>query len=635
MNTKQNAIVAVVLILLLFLGVTVVADNALRGARIDLTENRLYTLSPATKKIVGRLDEPIKLTFFFSETTAAGRPALQAYAKRVRELLEEYELRAGGMITLEILDPEPFSEAEERAQRAGIVSIPIGQGESLYFGLVGTNSTDGREVVPFFDPSEERFLEYSLSRLVHKLAVSKRPVVALISTLPLEGMRAPNAPPEMTRPWAVMNEIRSLFDVRPVPDTATEIPPGVDLLLVIHPKPMLETLKMAIDDYVIAGGPAIFCIDPLCESDIPPEALQNPQMIFSADRSSNIPDLLGAWGISLEEEKIVVDIDHALRGPTRDGTTVSYVQYLSLPADLFDDDDAVTGGLATLNMAAVGSLRHDPDAGTTWTPLVRSGERSATIDASRLTFFADPTELVAGYEASGGPRVIAGRLTGRARSAFAANVVDDSAEGEESDGATDLSSGEGDINVIVIADCDFLANRYWAQEMPLGGRLLGYQKYADNADLIVNAMDNLAGASDLIELRASGTFARPFTLVQEIQREAEQEYLAEAQALEEQRRTTQQRIRELQQQRPDASDLILTSEQQEEIERFREQLASTNAQLRDVRFSLRKDVEALGDRLRITNTLLAPAIVALGAVGLGAYRTVRRRHDRRTMAGQG
>jgi ABC-type uncharacterized transport system involved in gliding motility auxiliary subunit len=198
-------------------------------------------------------------------------------------------------------------------------------------------------------------------------------------------------------------------------------------------------------------------------------------------------------------------------------------------------------------------------------------------------------------------------------------------------GADDLH----EINVVVVSDCDFLSDRWWEQEMRLGNMVLGYQKQADNADFIVNALDNMAGSSDLISLRARGTFTRPFTLVEKIQRDAEAQYLAEAQDLQKKQRDTESRIRQLQQARPDSGDLILTPEQEAEIKKFRDQLAETNSQLRDVRYKLRKNVEQLGTTLKIVNTVLAPALVALGAVGLGAYRAVRRRSDRRSMAGKG
>lgn len=624
---KNTALAGIVLLILLFLGVTVVADNVLGAARLDLTENNLYTLSPGSRAILRTLDEPITLTLFFSDSLTSGRPALGAYGKRVRELLEEYELRAGGNITLELLDPEPFSEAEDRARRAGIAGVPISEGERFYFGLVGTNSTDGRELIPFFDPSQERFLEYELSRLIHKLATDERPVVGLLSTLPLEGREpTPGMPPELSRPWSIMREIRSLFEVRNVAITATEIPDDIDLLLIIHPKGLADETLRAIDAYVTRGGATIVCIDPLCEQDIPPDAMQNPQAMLQADRSSDLDALMSAWGVLMDGQKVVVDIDHAMRGPSRrQAEMVAYVQYLSLDGEQVDPDDAVTGGLSRLAFASAGALTFDESRGTTWTPLVWSGERSAEVDAARLAFFPDPSEFVAGYVASGGSRTIAGRLTGPARSAFA-----DAPDADPDDGDAPAS-----LNVMVLSDCDFLADRWWVQEMRLGNMVLGYQKQSDNADLLINAMDNMAGSSDLITLRARGKFTRPFTLVEEIQRNAERQYLAEAKDLEEERRSVEARIRELQQERPDAGDLILTPEQEAEVQKFRDQLAETNAQLRGVRYNLRKDVEDLGLTLKVANTVLAPALVALGAVGLGAYRSFRRRRDQRTMAGQG
>lgn len=660
MDAKKSALVGLLVVVLLFLGVTVLADNTLHGARIDLTENHLFTLSPGTKKILNKLEEPISLTFYFSRSLAKGRPQLQAYGNRVREMLEEYRLHSHGKVKLEVLDPEPFSEAEDQARKDGVSGVPLGQGEQFYFGLVGTNSTDGHEVIPFFDPSQEQFLEYDISKLIHKLSVSKRPVVGLLTTLPLQGQaQQPRMPQQsQARPWGIMREIKELFDVKSIPPSATALPDGIDILLIIHPKKLNDDLLHSIDDYVMGGGTAVVCEDPLCEADIPPGAQQNPSALMQADRSSNLNTLLGAWGVTMNPKEVVIDLDHAMRGQSRSGQTVPYVQYLALDKKQMDQSDAVSGGLSLMNMGTVGALKFDDSKGTTWTPLVWTGDRSSAVAAARLAFFPDPEEFVAGYVGSGGRRVVAARISGKARSAFApapappakeADTSDDASkgakdppEGPAKDAskpkAADATPGADDtheINVLVVADCDFLADRWWEQEMRLGNMVLGYQKQADNADFLVNALDNMAGSTDLISLRARGTFSRPFTLVEKIRHKAEAQYLAEAQDLQKKQRETQDRIRKLQAARPDSGDMILTPEQEAEIKKFQDQLADTNAQLRDVRYKLRKNVEQLGTTLKVINTVLAPALVALGAVGLGAYRAVRRRTDRRSMAGKG
>ncbi|MEO1128230.1 MAG: Gldg family protein [Planctomycetota bacterium] len=611
MDAKRNSLIALVLLVLLFFGVNIVADAALRSVRIDLTENRLYTLSDGTRQILGELDEPITLTLFFSEALSRGRPQIQSYGRRVQEVLEEYRLLSGGMITVNVLDPEPFSEAEERAQREGIPGIPVAAGESLFLGLLATNSTDGREIIPVLDPTQERFLEYELSRVLFKLTNVERARVGVITALPLDGETVPSGlPQEYTRPWQIMRELRELFDVELLPFGSTSIDPELDLLLLMHPKNLSEATLRAIDAHVITGGAMIVVIDPMCERDIPAEAAQNPMAIMNAQRSSDLQPLLGAWGLTMTPDRVVADMDNAVQGTARDGTRLSYVQYLAIGEDGLNQDDPVTARVSTIQLASVGRLEHLEGAGTAWTPLIESSAQSMLIDASKLGFLVDQAALVANFLPSEQRYTMAGRLSGPARSAYN--------EGTETDA----------INVLVIADVDMFYDALWVSEVRLGNQLLGYQKRSDNADLLAAAIDNMAGSSALTLLRARGTTSRPFTRVEEIRRDAEREFLSEAQALEDQRRQVEQRLSQLQRARPDQGELILTPEQQAEIELFRGQLAETNAQLRDVRYSLRKDVEQLGVTLKVLNIGVAPAVVALGAIGLGAFRVMRRRGDR-------
>ncbi|HBS28920.1 MAG TPA: ABC transporter [Phycisphaerales bacterium] len=618
-DARNSALLAIVLLVALFFALTIAADAALRGARLDLTQNRLFTLSAGTRSILAGLEEPVHLTLFFSESAARGRPSIQAYGKRVRELLGEYRRRARGRITIEILDPVPFSAAEDRARREGVAGIPIDEGAEFFLGLVGTNSTDGREVLRFLDPAQERLLEYDLTRLIHKLSNPRRPVAGLISSLALEGMPpAPGMPPELGRPWRIVEEMRQQFELRMIGADAAELPADLDLLVILHPKRLPEPLLRAIDRFVLSGKAAVIAVDPLCEMDIPPEAAQNPMAAMTADRSSDLRGLLGAWGVTLEPGKVAADLDNAMRGRSPDGREVlPYLQYIALREDALSADDPVSGGLGSVQMATVGALRHDPSKGAAWTPLVRSSARASLLDASRLAFMADPRQIAAQFIPGQEPLTLVGRLSGPARSAF------------------DDGPAEGKVNLIVFADADMFHDRWWIQEARLGNLLLGYQKLSDNADLLINAMDNLAGSSDLISVRARGAFSRPFTLVERIRREAEQRYLSEADALEAKRREAEQRLAELQRARPDDATMILTPEQRAEVDKFRAELAATNDQLRQVRFNLNRDVETLGRTLKIVNTALAPALVALGALALTGYRGARRRADRRSIAGHG
>lgn len=624
-DRRALAVLAVALIAVLFVSVNILADASLRGFRIDLTEDRLYTLSDGTREILGDLDAPVALTLYYSESLAAGRPQVQAYAARVRELLETYESVSRGMVDVVVRDPEPFSEAEEDAQRAGLTGQRVDAlGQRFYFGLVATNDTDGRAVIPFLDPQQERLLEYELTRLVDQLANPARGVVALSTSLPMDGSPAnPMARQPDSPPWAIVQELRRRYDVRFIGEDFAEVGDDVDVLIVAHAKNLTGDALRAIDRHARSGRGTILVVDPVADADIPPGAQQNPRALFGADRSSDLDDVLGAWGVSMDDERVVIDARLAMSGPAADGADVPYPHFLRVGPGSLNADDPLTSPLREMLLVKAGELTFDPSVapGVVFEPLIESSASVADVQAARVAVMPQPRRLMADIPDGVEPKVLAARLTG---SPPAAPVRVDSDEAPPPD--------DGGLNVVVLADADVLADRTWVQEQRFGNVSLGFSVFSDNGNFILTAVDQLAGSTALVSLRARGAFQRPFTRVEEIRRAAEREYLDQAEALEERRREVERRLVELQQARPDAGGVLLTDEQRAEIDRFQDELAETNRQLRQVRFNLRKDVEDLGLTLKIVNIGLAPALVALAAIALALVRAARRRADRRHMA---
>jgi ABC-type uncharacterized transport system involved in gliding motility auxiliary subunit len=637
MNRRLVPLAALALLLVLFFAINVLSAALLRSARLDLTEQRIYTLSDGSRRIAASIDEPIRLYLYFSRSLATGRPVLQNYGRRVREMLEEYVRASDGSIVLEIIDPEPFSEAEDEATRAGLAGVPMGAGNSFFLGLVGRNAVDGEEVLPFLDPSQEQFLEYEVSRMVYSLANPQRKVVGVISSLPMNGAPPNPMQPQPQRPWHVITEIGRLFEVRTLDLRVASIPDDVDVLLLVHPKSLPPSTLFAIDQHVLGGGKAVVFVDPICESDIPPGAQQNPMAAFEAQRSSNLPRLFEAWGVELDDGGVACDLSNAQRVAFASGgrrEEAPYVGWISLGADEVDQDDAITGRLSQLNVATAGILRHRPEATTDWTPLVRTSPESMRADATRFMFMPDPKGLLTDFEPGGEPFVVAARITGNAVTAFP-DGPPPPAEGAEAIAppGPHLTESTGPIHVFVFADVDMLTDRFWLREETLFGQIpMGYRKLADNGDLLVNALDNMAGSSDLISVGARGRYSRPFTLVQEVQQEAEREYRAEEQRLQDRLAEAERNLNELQQAKPDSGRLILTPEQQAELARFNEQRIETRKQLRAVRLNLRKDIEWLGVKWKAINIAAMPLAVALFAIGLWVFQLTRRRQDRRAVA---
>ncbi|MFQ5749687.1 MAG: Gldg family protein [Planctomycetota bacterium] len=626
----------------LFLAVNLLSTELLRGFRVDLTDHHLYTLSDGSRKIAASLEEPIRMRYFFSQKVSNQIPGIKAYAQRVEELLREYVLESGGRIKLEIIDPEPFSEEEDQAVQAGLQGEPVtSAGDRFYFGLYATNSVDDQEAIPFFDPRQEGFLEYDISKLIYRLAHPEKPAVGILTSLPMDG-----GPPNPfgggagQPPWAIMSVMRELFSVRMLGPRAEEIPDDLNVLMLVHPKGLSDETFFAIDQYILRGGKALILVDPFCEADQPPRDPNNPMAGLTAPRSSQPEKLFDAWGLELVKDKIVGDRQDAqrvrARGPDGRPQVVDYILWLGLGKDSFNQEDLLTSQLGSVNLGTAGALRKKEGASIEISPLLESSQDSMLVDRTRVQFMPDPGRLLDDFRADDQKYALAVRVSGILPTAFPdgpPKTADESkdkespetkGEVEEESKPAFLKESKEPANLVVIADADLLSDHFWVQQQDFFGQKVSIP-LADNGDFVVNALDNLSGSNELIGIRSHGLFARPFEKVQELQRDAEQRFRAREQVLEQKLRDTEQRLSELQSQKEGSSKLILSPEQGQEIEKFQNERLAIRKQLRDVQHDLQKDIESLGSWLKAINMGLIPLLIGVFALGLGAYRMKHRR----------
>ena len=616
MDKKRISLAGLAVTLVLFFAVNMASGALLRGARMDLTENGLYTLSEGTENILATMDEEVTLRLYFSSGLATDYPDLKRYAQRVEELLEEYTSRSSGMLKLFVSDPEPFSEEEDRAVSFGMQGVPVNAaGELLYFGLSGTNSTDEEEVIPFFQVRREEFLEYDLTQLVHNLAFPERTVVGLLSTLPIEGGPFnPMNPRAVPEPWLIVDQIREVFEVRSLHAAATEIPEDVDVLMLVHPQGLGEQLLYSIDQFVLGGGRVLAFLDPHCEAQQVPQDPNNQLAALTADRSSSLGPLLEAWGVELVSEKIVGDRLNAQR-VVMGNQPIEYVAWLHLGEGEVNADDPVTSDLTKeINMATAGSLRALADAETSFTPIIETSAESMEIDRMQVALQPNPSGLLESFLPNGTPLAVAARVSGPAKSAYpdgkpAAPTPEGEVAPDEGASAPHRSASEANINLVLIADADMLEDRWWVNVQNFFGNRIAVPS-ANNADLVINVLDNLSGSNDLIGLRSRARFNRPFDRVVEIRRDAEDRFRNKEQALEQKLRETEEKISGLQSQKEGGvSSIILSPEQQAEIEAFRAERLDTRKELRDVKHQLKQDIERLGSRLKFLNIFILPLVL--------------------------
>lgn len=593
------------LIAVAFLAFNMLTSLGLGNARLDLTEQKLYTISEGTERILGELDEPINLYFFYSDKSARDLAVLRNYATRVEEMLKAYERAANGKIKLHIVDPEPFSEDEDKAAAFGLQAVPASQnGDSIYFGLAGTNSVDDKQVIPFFPLDQEEFLEYQISQLVQGLAKPQKPVIGLISGLQING-GFDMAARQPTAPWMVMEEIRQLFKIDSLKAGVDKIPDEVSVLLLVHPKHLPQATLYAVDQFVMRGGKLLVFVDPFAEADNAAPMMPGDEM----DKASDLEPLFKAWGLRMVENKVLGDGSYALSvGMGQSQAPVRHAAWLALPLRAMNQEDVVTSGLESINIATSGILEPLEGAKTHFTPLLQSSEYAMPFDAARFAMLNNPQELMRELNPTGERYAIAARISGPAPSAFPEGI-----EGQK-DG---LKSAEN-INVIAVADTDLLADRMWVQVQDFFGQRVP-QPFADNAGFAINALDNLSGSDALISVRSRGRFSRPFEVVEALQRDAEAQFRVKEEDLQKRLADTEQKLAALQQQDP-AKPLELTPEQQTALQQFVAEKLRIRKELREVRFQLNANIEDLGRTLKLANILLVPLLLTLGVLALWLWR---------------
>jgi len=665
------------LALILLLSVNLIASNALRNSRADLTQQRLFTISPGTRAILRTIDEPISVRLYYSKRLGEAASLYGRYFERVRALLEQYRDISGGKLELAIFDPEPFSDAEDRAVAAGLRGVRLNQeGEVGYFGLTGTNATDNDVTIPFFTTDREPFLEYDVTKLIYGLANPKKRIVGLLSGVPIDGGMNPMAmmggggrqqiPPQM-----IMEQIRDFFEVKTLTQNAKEVPADVDVLMIAQPDRLTEEAAYAIDQYVLGGGKVLAFVDPVAEMG----ARAGPMGMGAGGPSPDFIKLLKAWGVDFDPTKAVGDIGTARRvqfgGGARPVVT-EYVAWLGLDRGSIDSKDVLSGGIERLNLASAGFLTKTEAATTQVSPILLTSPQAMQIGTDKLGPMPDPVALLRAYKPEGKPLMLAARISGDAKSAFPEGApkppkkdddkekegsANDKAGADKADKSKDTKGKDakaneteskdakategkpkeekseaakphkvtGRINVIVVADTDMLADQFWVDTREFLGQQVAIPN-ASNSAFVVNALDNLSGSESLIALRARGTDERPFKLVAELRRDAERRYREKEQALTAKLKEVQDQLAKFES-GAEGGAVILSESDRQSIDKFRADMLSTRRELREVKRALREDIDRLDGWIKFANIALVPLLIGAAGVGWAAVQRRRRNYS--------
>lgn len=663
------------LALVLLLSVNLFASSSLRNAKADLTQQKLFTISSGTRGILRAIDEPIDVRLYYSRRLGEAAPVYARYFERVRALLQQYSDISGGRLRVEVFDPEPFSDAEDKAVAAGLRGVRLNsEGETGYFGLIATNSTDTDATIPFFSTDREPFLEYDLTKLIYTLANPKKRIVGLITGLPLDGGMNPMAMMGGGRqqpPQVVMEQIRDFFEIRTLTQDLKEIPADVDVLMVAQPDRLTAEAAYAIDQYALAGGKVLAFVDPVVETNA-----RGPMATMgSGGPSPEFIKLLKSWGIDFDAAKVAGDIANARRVQFGGGlrpVVTEYVGWLGLDRSNLDEKDVLSGGVERLNFGTPGFLTKAEGSTTQVTPIVVTSPQAMQIAADKFAAMPDPVALLRAYKPEGKPLTLAARVFGTANSAFpeGAPKPPKKDEAEKKDGddksksdatkdakaepakeAKDANSKDekpkeekaeagppakphvasGKVNVIVVADADLLNDQFWVDVRDFLGQQVAIPN-ASNAAFVVNALDNLSGSEALIALRGRGAEDRPFKLVNELRRDAERRYREKEQALTTKLKEVQDQLAKLEK-AGEGGSVILSENDRQAIERFRGDMLSIRRELREVKRALRQDIDRLDGWLKFANIALVPLLIGVGGIAWAA-RHRRRAHPPAGDAGE-
>ena len=610
-----------------------VAVNYLAGffpKRIDLTQERAFTLSEGTRAILKGLDSPVQIRLYATRDSTMP-PQFKLYVQQVEDLLDEYRQASRGMVEVEKLNPEPDSEAEDSARLDGVEGQALPDGERLYLGL-SVSSLDRKQAIPFLAPSRERLLEYDVSRAITQVIAEKKPVLGVMSTLPMAGQQAPAmmmmpmGPQSGRDPWVFYRELQRDFTLEEVPMTAEEIPQNVNVLLVVHPVGISAATQYAIDQFVLRGGKLIAFLDPnaVLAAQAPPGGMPVP------GGGSNMEKLLSGWGITFESHKVVADMEYI--GRTTRGRMPGV---LSLGESALSRDDVVTADVDNLYLVYAGAFSGEPAAGLRKTVLAESSPHSQLVEP--ILAQNSPDAIAQSFQPSGERYAVAIRLSGKFKTAFPEGKPKDADEPKATDAekkpeaakepakaatAPGLRESAEENSVILIGDTDMLQDQIAVidQQNPFTGAAM---LLPANGNLAVAqaALEQLSGDENLIAVRSRASRERPFTVVQKMEAEAGAAYQNKILELEGDLSETQRKLAALQQDKEGGSQrFILSEEQQRELENFRKREAEVRHELKELRRNLRSDTDALETRVKWINIALAPAVVALTGLFLAAYQ---------------
>ena len=654
MSRTLRAVIAVIFVGIIIFSAISICQSIGGRLRMDITEEKLYTLSDGTKAIVGKLNQPLKLKLYFTKTaTWKASDQIRYYTNYyyfVKALLEEYVRASNGAITLEVIDPRPFSDEEEDALRYGLKRFPITQEENFFFGLVLQTGFGTIKSIPFFTPHRDSFVEYDISQLIGGAMTREKKQIGILSSLPVMGEDVSGFMAQMMRaqgrnpgpPWQIIEHLKQKYTVTEIKKDAEEIK-DVDVLLVIHPKELSDKTLFAIDQFVLKGGPTIVCVDPHCFQD-QPDPFANQAERFVKSRGSDLNKLLRAWGLEMVENYTFAgDRSLAVMAHLKENRRPEkLIGYLNLTGECFNSENVITSELNQVKFLFAGVLRKVADSAeegeveNQFIPLLRTTGRgnSWKADGAYELVALEPERMMEKFEDGFEPVTMSYLVTGRFKSAFPEGLeLEDEEESDDEDKDKDkdkdkpterlkgLTEASADCAVAVFSDVDFITDMI-AYSRSFFGIAVALD---NNSDLLLNTIDDLSGSSELIGLRSRGNYRRPFVVVEDIRKKAEEDTAEEEAKIKEEIAGFQKELNKIVASAKDGEEKLIEASILDKKKDLNLEIRRAQRQLRQIQMARVVKIDALHKKLQNFNMLLAPAFILAIAIILGVRKRVLRK----------
>lgn len=311
-STSRNYYIFAVLLLLCgFTGLNLIANSFLRDIQYDFTAEKIYTLSPSTKRILGSLPRPVVAKLYYTPLLGQRNPEIRLLVDKLYILLRKYTRLSGGKFNFAVYHPQPLDNIEDQALAAGLQPIPlIDLNQNGFLGLTLTDEAGSRQVIPLFPLERQNFLEQDLTSQIFELFQTK-PTLGIISGLPVFDSAETENGSMVNQEWEIIKQIRQFYNIKEI-KTAADFPNNLQLLMLIHPHRLKPEIIEAVTDYTLRGGNSLVLLDTTAEAPRIFSPLNNEYV------SSDLGELSRLWHFNYFPEAVVADLGNSI---TVDATT--------------------------------------------------------------------------------------------------------------------------------------------------------------------------------------------------------------------------------------------------------------------------------------------------------------------------